>query len=137
MTKQVVVQAGVLCLAAALLAASDEPNDANWQTLVDGTYKFVLHCPAELMPTPDYKIAAAKARYNPRAFSFTVEGGESNTAQQFSSLYQLHNPSKYAIQGQMNLPAELGSGLANSNTLTLTVIASQEGEPHPSRPDTQ
>jgi hypothetical protein len=82
MMKWVVALAGVLCLAAAVLAAADEPTDANWQAFVDGTYKFVLRCPAELMPTPDYEIAAAMARYNPRTVLVTVGGEESNTAQQ-------------------------------------------------------
>ena len=56
------------------------------------------------------------------------------TKLEISSLYQLQNPGNYTIQGQMKLPTELGAGLVNSNSLTITVIAIQEGETHQHRP---
>jgi hypothetical protein len=83
MTKWVVVLTGVLCLAAAVLAGTDEPSDANWQAFVDGTYKVVLHCPAEWKPIPGYDTAPALGpEHQPRAFVLGAAGGESDTAQQ-------------------------------------------------------
>jgi hypothetical protein len=83
MTKRVVALAGVLCLAAAVLAAAHEPSDANWQAFDDGTYKVVLRCPAEWKPIPDYDTAPALGpEHQPRAFVLGAAGGESDTAQQ-------------------------------------------------------
>jgi len=56
------------------------------------------------------------------------------TKLEISSLYQLQNPGFYTIQGQMKLPAELGAGLVNSNTLAVTIVGSQDGKPQERRP---
>lgn len=53
------------------------------------------------------------------------------------SLYYLRNPGAYTIQLQMKLPAELGPGLVNSNSLAVTVVASQDGEPQQAHPPPQ
>ncbi len=59
MTKQVVIQIGIVCLATAFLAAGDEPSEANWQTFVDGTQKVTLRCPADWKPVRPYDVAPA------------------------------------------------------------------------------
>ncbi len=83
MTKQVVIQIGIVCLATAFLAAGDEPSEANWQTFVDGTQKVTLRCPADWKPVPPYDVAPAmRSQDRSRDFGLSAEGGENNTAQQ-------------------------------------------------------
>lgn len=84
-TKHVIAVAGVLSLAAAVLAAQDTPSDANLQTYVDGAFKVVLRCPAEWTPTPGYGFAPSLGpdpKHRHPAFGLSAAGWETSTAQQ-------------------------------------------------------
>jgi hypothetical protein len=48
--------------------------------------------------------------------------------------YQLFSPTHYSVHGQMKLPAELGPGLVNSNTLRLSLVAGQGRGPQSNQP---